>query len=418
MASVASRHLVVASFSLLQLLNCTDPESRNASSRPEQEPVQPSPQRPHSPSSQTATPRTPNTSAPPTASSAPLGSDEHLHVPSGIVRAGTRPGIPERRPRFEADLVEIEVPAFFIDRLPYPNDPSKSPKTRVNYIEAAKLCSESGKRLCTELEWERACKGDTEQQFPSGDSFDRSTCIERPRRCLSPFSVAHMGIVAREWTSSPANRGMPETARIARGGHRNAPDSQHRCGSRRAFPEDASSDRLGFRCCSGSAPALEYPTEPLPRSVHHPVQADVSRLRQILNSVPELKSYADEFYPYSSTDMDRALARGNRARDSLGGWELLDDRLLKWFPVPGAQSWVLAGRSGGSGLIAVVHPLPDGRLVHGASFVLDQDESAVAIAFARGYDQELHWSSCWGCGGEGGTIEYRSDAGRFVVTQR
>ncbi len=79
-------------------------------------------------------------------------------MPNGALVAGTPP---DAFPR----LADEEIPGEqfilngFIDVFPYPNEEGAIPLTNVSQEEARGLCAEKSKRLCTELEWERACKG-------------------------------------------------------------------------------------------------------------------------------------------------------------------------------------------------------------------------------------------------------------------
>src|SRR5690349_1560554 len=97
-------------------------------------------------------PRAPTPTATPAPVAVPAG--EEIAVPAGTHAAGSMPGTLGRDPGSEADLIAVDVPAFSIDRLPYPNDPSLPARTGVDRTEAARLCDADGKRLCEELEWE------------------------------------------------------------------------------------------------------------------------------------------------------------------------------------------------------------------------------------------------------------------------
>ena len=85
--------------------------------------------------------------------------NERVEIPGGSFNVGSRPGDPGRNPELEPRLTSIELGPFQIDRLPYPNDGKSPPLTGVSRDEAKRRCAERGERLCTELEWERACKG-------------------------------------------------------------------------------------------------------------------------------------------------------------------------------------------------------------------------------------------------------------------
>ena len=68
---------------------------------------------------------------------APPRAGETVAIPAGTLAVGSRPGRPHRRAENEADRVPVELPAFEIDRLPYPNDPAAPPRTGLSRPEAA-----------------------------------------------------------------------------------------------------------------------------------------------------------------------------------------------------------------------------------------------------------------------------------------
>lgn len=340
------------------------------------------------------------------------------------MHAGSRPGTVGRVPQVEADLLPVALPGYTIDRLPYPNDPQLPPRAAVSRDEAATLCSAEGKRLCSELEWERACEGPSTDAaplgaiYPGGSSFDPETCGLDALACASPEGVLSLGTSIGEWTASAA---PPELAAsgldaIVRGGAAISAAATHRCAGRRAFPSATKVDGLGFRCCSGAAPDTTYPRVARARAMFEDRAADTSELRRILASVPEVARFAPHFTPYDADDVDRALGRGGLSRGALGGWALMAGVLL-WAPADGEHAWVLAGTSGPDSLIAVLYPMPDGTFLHAASFVLENEATSIAIAYGTTSPRELLWSTCWGCGGEGGAITLKDDA-TLVITQR
>ena len=89
-------------------------------------------------------------------------------VPSGLLRAGSP--IDEVPNVAEADLPGVDVPmaGFYIDLLPWPNEAGAIPTTNVTRDEAKRLCDSKQKRLCAELEWERACKGPDNLRYEYG----------------------------------------------------------------------------------------------------------------------------------------------------------------------------------------------------------------------------------------------------------
>ena len=348
---------------------------------------------------------------------APLSAGTEIAIPEGIVRAGSLPGTPGRDARTEADLVAVSVPAFQVDRLPYPNDPSAAPRTGVTRAEAAELCAADGKRLCHELEWERACAGDTGRSFAGGDTFDVEACSIDPIACASPLDVLSMGTALFEWTASDATRGLGGVrwTAVARGGRPSDPAEEHRCAARQALAPDASGGETGFRCCRGETPELAYPDEPERRSFREEA-VPIARVREILATIPQLARFAADFELVSPVGVDRALGRGGASRETVQ-FHFVEDEVLVWSPMRGEELWVIAGTGAGAAVIAALYPMPDGSFVHAASFVLENEPVPVVLAWDQTSRERVLWSACWGCAGEGGSIAQRED-GTFVVVQR
>lgn len=340
-------------------------------------------------------------------SAAPPGPT--VDVAAGVVLAGSRPGTAFRRPSREADELPVELPAFAIDRHPYPNEPFAPPRLVTSRAEAAALCAERGARLCTELEWERACEGDSHQIFPGGASYDADRCSRDPSACASPLGVLRLGETAPEWTASDAAPPLVRMGRSAvlRGGRADAPADQHRCDAR-VFEVPEAAPAAAFRCCHGEPPPASYPEIVRPRDVQD-LGVDRDSLRRILRDIPELASFAADFEPYVEADGDRALACAGVDRSALAGWELAPGPFA-WSPSPGEETWVLAGRGGGSTLLAVLYVLPGERFSHAASFVLEGEDAPIAIARTPPSRGELQWSACWGRPGDGGVVRFGDDS--------
>jgi formylglycine-generating enzyme len=157
----------------------------------------------------------------------------------------------------------VVMKGFFVDEYPYPNEQGAIPKTNVTQAEARSLCEAQGKRLCTELEWERACKGPSNFVYPAGDAYRASDCgtggpsIAVPPNgaapaCRSGFGMRDSHGVIAQWTASAWGRGTPGaivSVRGASGGP--AGEVVARCANAAARrPEERRPD-LGFRCCAG-----------------------------------------------------------------------------------------------------------------------------------------------------------------------
>ncbi len=87
-----------------------------------------------------------------------------------------------RDPTVEPALVDVTLGAFAIDALPFPNDPAAPAKSGAPIEEAVRLCRDRGARLCTKLEWERACKGPGNDVFAMGARWS-AQCEREPARC-------------------------------------------------------------------------------------------------------------------------------------------------------------------------------------------------------------------------------------------
>jgi hypothetical protein len=138
---------------------------------------------------------------------------------------------------------------FYIDALPYPNEAGAIATTNVSRDEAAALCTARGKRLCTELEWERACKGPSNTIYEDGDEFRPATCglgtaaelsAKRPTgqlaACISGFGVREQHGGAWEWTDQPWGRGGRRDLGVLKGGNAVAGELAGRCANSLARP--------------------------------------------------------------------------------------------------------------------------------------------------------------------------------------
>ncbi|NLH47525.1 MAG: SUMF1/EgtB/PvdO family nonheme iron enzyme [Myxococcales bacterium] len=186
--------------------------------------------------------------------------DGMRYVGGGSVRMGSAPDDPLHKPG-EKNNTPTYVAAYCIDLYEFPNQPGSPPKTNVGWAEAKKSCEAQGKRLCSEAEWERSCKGPANSRFPYGNDFNPNVCATQNSNgqkrtvasaggwaaCRSGFGVYDMSGNVREWTSSPVAPG--QAAYVVKGGAADEPDWAVRCGVRIAAGPGTASYLIGFRCC-------------------------------------------------------------------------------------------------------------------------------------------------------------------------
>lgn len=345
-------------------------------------------------------------------SAAPPLAGERVEVPGGTFRSGSRPGEPGRKPEVEPQLVTVELGPFLIDRLPYPNDPAEPPLTGVPRDRAARLCAERGSRLCTELEWERACKGPQSSPYSTGVKWDPA-CVAYPARCASGFDVLGLGAL-REWTASnviPETGGSPHPAAV-RGAAPKDPGPVHRCARRRALDPDSESPDLAFRCCKGPPNAAKV-KEPREGQTFEKVQISAATLEKALAASPHTRAIAHDIQFFREPDAaNTVIDRGPGDRKGF----LFTVSPLRWNPVAGMDFLVVAARSGKeTSFVAVFFVIDHKEYELASSFVMVNEPGPVALAYNGYIRPRLHFSTCWGCPGETGKILYRDPDAALIL---
>jgi sulfatase modifying factor 1 len=190
-----------------------------------------------------------------------------IWIPPGTLVAGTPR---ERTPRVADEELPgdaVDLSGFYIDEFAYPNEAGAIPKTGMTRDEAAGLCASQEKRLCTELEWERACKGSGNTVYEYGDSYRAAECtMGLPGRlapsglrvaCKSAFGVHDLHGGPWEWTASVWRRGGDSQIGAARGGNSEAGELAGRCANALAIVPASRRSDLGARCCAGNVNPAE-----------------------------------------------------------------------------------------------------------------------------------------------------------------
>ena len=328
------------------------------------------------------------------------GAGKTLDIPAGPFASGSTPGEEGRDPTVEPALVDVTLGAFSIDALPFPNDPARPAKLGTAIDEAVRLCRDRGARLCTELEWERACKGPEGDAFATGARWNPQ-CKKEPARCASGFGVRGLG-AATELTESRFASAEGEGPPVARG-------AAHRCGARtRAAVAESM-----FRCCTGPSNAAKVaPIETKPGFKKTAIEP--SQLAKIFAQVPELLRIGRDLRYFTEGDIKAMKERTGAAHEGI----TFQTSPVLWSPETGAELLVAAGRGKTMSFVVALWTLPGDRYKFGSAFLMLNDLSPVALAFEPSHRKELRWTSCWGCPGEQGLVSYRPEDHRVVIVQQ
>ncbi|HVE86708.1 MAG TPA: SUMF1/EgtB/PvdO family nonheme iron enzyme [Myxococcales bacterium] len=182
----------------------------------------------------------------------------------GIVKGAFKMGTAKDDPMMGFDeraLGAVDVEAFCVDEYEYPNRKGEQPIVNVSWSDAKKQCEKKGKRLCSEQEWEKACKGRQSFRFPYGDVFDPNACNTEKKGgddreisgagmfplCASAYGVKDLSGNVAEWTDTQF---AGHSDRTQKGGSFDRPDYAARCSARRSGASSAKTPEVGFRCCA------------------------------------------------------------------------------------------------------------------------------------------------------------------------
>lgn len=189
-------------------------------------------------------------------------------VVGGLMTVGSSPGDPLRQEILERSFKKQKVNGFCMDIYEYPNQKGQSPMTNVSFDQAVSICGAKGKKLCTETQWERACKGPnsstSNNQFPYGNTFIDKHCnvqkheLENNQTATSPSSgifsecksgdgIYDLSGSVFEWTSTGGI--LNNQAKITKGGSYESSIYASRCSTiTEVIPTTREAD-IGFRCC-------------------------------------------------------------------------------------------------------------------------------------------------------------------------
>ncbi|HVO29684.1 MAG TPA: protein kinase [bacterium] len=151
--------------------------------------------------------------------------------------------------------------AFCIDQMEFPNKEGEMPAVNVTFAQAQTACAKEGKRLCSEEEWERACKGNDGTRFPYGDKFQAGVCnvgsTDKPNAPRASGTFPQCGrddglrdMSGNVWEMTASAWPDDANARVIKGGSAKLPAWGARCAYRDSVPVSKGADDVGFRCCS------------------------------------------------------------------------------------------------------------------------------------------------------------------------
>lgn len=194
-----------------------------------------------------------------------------VYIPPGALVVGTPSQKRPRRADREVAGEQVMLQGFYIDRFGYPNEEGAIPMTNVSAEEARVLCETQEKRLCTELEWERACKGPDNRTFEYGEEHDAEVCRTGRRAALRPsgyfggcqsdFGVRDLHGGPFEWTKSLYRRGTTRGEVVIKGGNGVPGEVIGRCANVESRAPTTKEGGLGFRCCAGDTTELPIELE-------------------------------------------------------------------------------------------------------------------------------------------------------------
>ncbi|HKQ68297.1 MAG TPA: SUMF1/EgtB/PvdO family nonheme iron enzyme [Polyangiaceae bacterium] len=253
-------------------------------------------------------------------------------IPPGTLVAGTPKQRTPRAADEEMTGEPIAMAGFYIDEFAYPNEAGAIPKTGMTRDEATGLCTSQGKRLCTELEWERACKGPANTMYEYGETYRAAECTMglagrlAPSGlrigCKSAFGVRDLHGGPWEWTGSAWKRGGNTTLGTARGGNSEAGELTGRCANAMAVAPNTRRADLSVRCCAGDANAAEVKLTVVRGKTLEPIFSEPALVNRLALAV-----------------------RAEPPPELPAGEKFRIDRVWRWHPVGNEELLVAAGCS-------------------------------------------------------------------------
>lgn len=206
------------------------------------------------------------------------GHPNMAYVPAGtFIRGRMRAESPNVALATEPLAAKATLGAYYIDVFEYENAKDGHPVVGASWEAAGAACKALNKRLCTGLEWERACKGPENTIYAYGDTFDPEACgpdvtTDSDRDgfndwtsgakpgCKSGWGVYDLGGGPAEWT---ADAGKNKKFKVIKGGKPGSAPMGSRCSWGIDQSPTYTTRALSFRCCMDDDGSLPIdPTAP------------------------------------------------------------------------------------------------------------------------------------------------------------
>jgi uncharacterized repeat protein (TIGR01451 family) len=135
------------------------------------------------------------------------------------------------------------------------------PTAGVSYYQAKALCEGASKRLCSDVEWEQACRGASLFLYPYGDSFEQAKCngfdaeigqvvqAGAMTACVSEFGAFDLSGNLSEWIEADIPLITGASGKQIRGGSFVGNPSGLSCSVQIGEAPATTDPRAGIRCC-------------------------------------------------------------------------------------------------------------------------------------------------------------------------
>jgi hypothetical protein len=145
------------------------------------------------------------------------------------------------------------------------------------------------------------------------------------------------------------------------------------------------------------------------------VSLEPGALLKALSAMPETRDLAANFRPFSEQALSRALA-AQRAQQGTAGVQVARAALL-WSAPRHEALLVLSGDTPQGAMLLAYAPRAGGAPQFAGSYQTRGEHAPIMLGARASASEELLFSTCWACGGEGGVLRF-DGGGRPRVVAR